>query len=712
MSDLFADLPWFLKEYVHSNRWSSFRSIQTETYELIRNGDSHILISAGTSSGKTEAALFPVISSLYTNPPAGIGALYIGPLKALIDDQFERADYLLGDSGIRVTGWHGDVSQSAKKKLFANPSGILQITPESLQNIISNHPDQLVPMFASLRFVIIDEVHAFMSSDRGLQLLCCLETIERITKCRPRRLGLSATVSDPAPFCKWLSASTGVPTEPVTDGSIGDRELEIRYNLFPTPQEEQGIPRKKAVTAYYRRLYSDIEGRNCIVFTNSRDSAEKTSHSLMKMAELDNRPGTVFIHHGSVSRELRAEAEKALKSDSGKKSVVATVTLELGIDVGNLDRIIQVGAPYTCSSMVQRMGRSGRRGGSQNMVIYCNDDLSRYWAETDGISMDTVRCIAMAELVLKDHWVETPSVPSHPYGLLFHQTLQYLKPRLGAKFAELAENVLSMYPFRNISRDDYKTLIRSMVSSTFLERMEDGTYLIGTKGERMAFHRDFCSVFTVGKEFEIKFEGKSIGSIQQIPSPGELIQLAGRVWEVTEVDMKDYHADVIESDGTVNTPWTSGIPGLDTRILKKMKEVLVTNDDYPYIDQSARDCLRQCRSAGYLQGVGSTFVDRSNGYRIYPWLGSRQFDTLRRILQQVDGIKGMRSRQPYYIDVATDLSESEIRSEVRNILRSRSGISLVVESDDLRIGKYDEYVPESLLIKQFVADEIDTDFDL
>ena len=110
MSDLFADLPWFLKEYVHSNRWSSFRSIQAETYELIRNGDSHILISAGTSSGKTEAALFPVISSLYTDPPAGIGALYIGPLKALIDDQFERADYLLRASGIRVTGWHGDVS--------------------------------------------------------------------------------------------------------------------------------------------------------------------------------------------------------------------------------------------------------------------------------------------------------------------------------------------------------------------------------------------------------------------------------------------------------------------------------------------------------------------------------------------------------------------------------------------------------------------------
>ena len=405
--------------------------------------------------------------------------MYVGPLKALIDDQFERADYLLRDSGIKVTGWHGDVGQSAKRKLFDNPSGILQITPESLQNIISNHHDQLVPMFASLRFVIIDEVHAFMSSDRGLQLLCCLEQIERITGCRPRRLGLSATVSDTKPFRDWLSAFTGVPTEAVSDDSIGDRELEIRYNIFPTPQEEQGVPRKKAVTAYYRRLYSDIEGRNCIVFTNSRDSAEKTSHSLMKMAELDNRPGTVFIHHGSVSRELRKEAEDALKSNSGKKSVVATVTLELGIDVGNLDRIVQIGAPYTCSSMVQRMGRSGRRGGSQNMVIYCNDDLSRYWAETDGISMDTVRCIAMAELVLKEHWVETPSVPSLPFGLLFHQTLQYLKPGLGAKFAELAENVLTLYPFRRIGRDDYKTLIRSMTSNGFLERMEDGTYLIG-----------------------------------------------------------------------------------------------------------------------------------------------------------------------------------------------------------------------------------------
>lgn len=712
MSDLFTDLPWFLQEYVHSSGWTEWRSIQKTAYDHFTGSGSHILICAGTSSGKTEAAMFPVISSLYGKPTRGFGALYIGPLKALIDDQFERMEPILRDSYIPITGWHGDISQNRKKKAVENPSGILQITPESLQNLITNRQEELGRLFGDLRFVIIDEVHAFMNSDRGLQLLCCLERLEKLTGCRPRRLGLSATISDKDSAGQWLSANTGVETVIVSDDSIGDRRIEIRYNLFPTEKEEEGEYRKKAVTKYYKQLYSDVRNRSCIVFTNSRDSAEKTSRSLGRMAELNGRPGEVFIHHGSVSAELRHNAEEALKNKDRKNTVVATVTLELGIDVGNLDRIVQIGAPYTCSSMVQRMGRSGRRGGLQNMIVYCNDDLSKYWTEIDGISMDLVRSIAMSELILKDRWVEPANVPKLPYSLLYHQTLQYLKPGIGAKYSELKRDVLSMYPFRNICEDDYKWLLRHMVSIKHLERMEDGTYLIGYDGERISFNREFCSVFTTGKEFEIKFQGKSIGSIQQIPSVGELIQLAGRVWEVTEVSMKDYHADVVESDGTVNTPWTSGIPGLDTRILQRMKEVLLSIDTYDYLDQEAQSCLRHSREVGKDMGVGRTFSDRSRGFRIYPWVGSRQFDTLKRILMQIDDISGIRCRQPYYIDIITDLSERELRREIERIRSRSDGTDLIGNDDDLRIGKYDEYIPDELLVKQFAADQLDLDFEL
>ncbi len=712
MSDLFSDLPWFVQEHIHSNGWTDFRSIQLETYERFVQGDEHILISAGTSSGKTEAAMFPVISSLYREPCEGIGALYIGPLKALIDDQFDRIAPVLKDSGIKVTGWHGDVGQHTRKKVLNDPSGILQITPESLQNIVTNRQEELGRMFGRLRFVVIDEVHAFMNSDRGLQLLCCLERLEELTGCRPRRLGLSATISEKEAACRWISADTGRETVVVSDDSIGDRTIEIRYNLFPTEMEEEGVLRKKAVTKYYRGLYADVAGRSCIVFTNSRDSAEKTAHSLGKMAELCGRPGNVYIHHGSVSHELRQNAENALKNRESRSTVVATVTLELGIDIGNLDRIVQIGPPYTCSSLVQRMGRSGRRGNAQNLILYCNDDLSKYWTAVDGLSMDLVRSIAMAELILKDRWVEPPCEPKLPYSLLYHQTLQYLKPGIGCRFDELCQEVLSMYPFRHIPKSDYKVLLRHMVATGHLERMEDGTLLIGPEGEKVAFNREFCSVFDTGKEFEVRFEGKAIGSIQIVPDVGDLIQLAGRVWEVAATDMKEYRADVVESDGTVNTPWSSGIPGLDTRILRKMKEVLITSDDYPYLDEDARACLRLCRNIGYDQGVGRTFVPRDKGFRIYPWLGSRQFDTLKRALIAVADVSGVHCRQPYYIDVATDLTESQLRSAVNDILETTDGRNLIHDTDDLQLGKYDRYVPERLLRKQFLTDELDLDFEI
>lgn len=712
MSELFSDLPWFLQEYIHDNRWRSFRDIQLETYDLFLNTRSHILISAGTSSGKTEAAMFPIIASLHKDEAKGFGALYIGPLKALIDDQFERLKPILRDSDIRVTEWHGDVSDHRKKQTLDNPSGILQITPESLQNIVTNKPERLPQLFSQLRFVVIDEVHAFMASDRGLQLLCCLERIERITGCRPRRLGLSATISDPAPVCKWISANTGVETEVVTDDACGNREVEIRYNLFPREIEDDPAPRKKAIAEYYRGLYDDIKGRSCIVFANSRDSAEKTAHSLMVMAERDGRPGEVFIHHGSISKELRSDAERALKNSDRKVAVVATITLELGIDIGNLDRIVQIGTPLTCSSMVQRMGRSGRRGGKQNMVIHCNEDYTKTLSGPGEICWDLIKCIAIVELTLNDRWIESCECPKMPFGLLFHQTIQYIKSGVGCRFKELKEEILSLYPFKNIGSEDYSTLLRSMLKNGFLQKMEDGTILLGPRGETLAFNREFCAVFSVGKEVEIVFNGKSIGSIQHNPSVGDLIQLAGRIWSVKEFYPKEGRAEVVESDGTVTTPWSSSIPNVDTRILRKMREVLFSSEDYLYLDENACSALHHFRELAMRSGMNRTFVPTSTGYRIYPWIGDRQFDSLRRVLSQLPGIDRIFCRQPYFIDIMTDVNEDKIRKMIADIQNDPESFVLYVEQKDLQIGKYDMYVPDELLLEQFAADEIDLDFEL
>ena len=713
MSEYFEKLPWFVKEYIHNCRWSGFREIQTKAFESFYSTDDHILISAGTSSGKTEAAMFPVIGSLYNNPPGSVGALYIGPLKALIDDQFERMGPVLGESELRITGWHGEIGQASKKRLMDDPSGILQITPESLQNILSYTPEEVERLFCDLRFIIIDEVHAFMDSDRGLQLLCCLQRLEVLAHCEPRRIGLSATISDREDAAEWLTADTGRHVSIIYDPSANKRSISIHYFTLPLPDEEtDSVDRKRAVTSYYLDLFRQTHGYNSIVFTNSRQDTEMAAKSLRIVAERKGFPDEVSIHHGSISKEYRKIAEARLKDPSIKSTTVATVTLELGIDVGDLDRIIQVDAPFTCSGLVQRMGRSGRRGNGQNLIIMCKDDAQDWWATLEGVSINLVKAVAMSELVLNEGWTEPPEDNTMPYGLLYHQTMEYLRAGVGCKFSTLVSDVLSMYPFRNITKDQYKLMIQNLVNLGHIEVMQDQTILIGQNAERVVFNREFCSVFSAKKEVMVKYEGKLVGSIQNLPQKDELIQLAGRVWKVLNVSKDKSYVEVEECDGEACNPWRSGTPPTHTRVMKKMLEVLSSDDDYPYLDPAAKERLNESRMAARAGGMTSLFTERLGGYRMYPWVGTKQFDTLRRVLQKVIGTDKIRAYQPYYIDIRTKLSEGQILSRIDKYLGEHDPIVLVEDSDLVRYGKYDRFVAESLLAREIASDRLDFDIEL
>ncbi len=713
MTDYFEKLPWFIKEYIHSCRWSGFREIQTQTFDAFYSTADHILISSGTSSGKTEAAMFPIIGHLYNNPTEGVGALYIGPLKALIDDQFQRMGPVLGESELRITGWHGDISQSSKDRLLAEPSGILQITPESLQNIISYKPEEVERLFCNLRFIIIDEVHAFMDSDRGLQLLCCLQRLEVLAHCDPRRIGLSATIADREDAAQWLKADTGRHVSIVYDDSINQREISIHYNSFPLPDEEtESVDRKRAVTSYYLQLFRETHGYNCIVFTNSRLDAERAAKSLRIVAEKKGFPEEVSIHHGSISKEYRKIAEEKLKNPSVKSTTVATVTLELGIDVGDLDRIIQVDAPFTCSGLVQRMGRSGRRGGKQTLILMCNEDAEEWWSTLDGVSMSLVKAVAMSELVLKEGWTEPAERNDLPFSLLYHQTMEYLRPGIGAKFSSLVSDVLSLHPFRNISKEQYKLMIKNLMNLDHIIAMEDNTLLIGPSAEKIVFNRDFCSVFSTKKEVVVRYDGRTVGSIQNLPAVEELIQLAGHVWKVIKVSADKSTVEVEEADGEACNPWKSGTPPTHTRIMKKMLEVLQSDDEYPYLDEAAKARLEESRSVARANGMTSMFSERKGGYRMYPWVGTKQFDTLRRILQKVIGTDKIRAYQPYFIDIRTNLSEDQILGRINSYIESHEPISLIYDEDLLRYGKYDKFIADSLLMREFAADRLDFDIEL
>lgn len=704
MTDHFGRMPAFLQERIHAEGWTSWRPVQQDAFDVLFDTDDHLLICAGTSSGKTEAAMLPVISSLCTDPVEGVGAIYIGPTKALIDDQFARLDRMLRDSRLTVTGWHGDIPKGSKDRMREHPEGILQITPESLQGVICDGPELIRRMFPSLRFVIIDEVHAFMASDRGLQLLCELDRIEAIAGCSPRRIGLSATLSDIRGAEDWLRAGTGRGIQTVSSESDTVGRIGVKYYRIPADDEN----RRRCVQDYYRDMYRLTDQYSCIVFTNSRGSAERTARSLAKVSKAEGSQNPVRIHHGSLSGTLRKEAEEDLKGDR-HPTVVATSTLELGMDVGGLDRVLQIGAPYTCSSMLQRMGRTGRRGGKREMVIMVMDDMKKWSPSPPGMSIDLVRAIAVTELGLKERWTEGIRPNPLPFGLLYHQMIAYLKGSdHDVRWPELRDAMLRMWAFRNISKEEARELAMHMLSEGHLQRLEDGTIIIGLKAEPIANGKGFASVFETPIETEVRFKGAVVGTVQGNPKEGRLISLAGKVWAV--IRSGDGWADVVEAgEGSAESKWESTPPEVDDRVMRRMREILLSDEGFRWLDSAASAELEATRSE-FREKRYDGAMETTVGYTVFPWMGTRNFEGLRRALMEVPGVEVLAYASPLWIMLRTDRTWGMVEQFLRNKVPSTDAEDFVLLEDVEDMGKYERFVPEGLRAREYASHRLSFDF--
>jgi len=364
IENTFDRLAPFIQEYIIKEHWSELRDIQVAACEILET-DSNLLLSAGTASGKTEAAFLPILTELYENPSSSVGILYISPLKALINDQFERLDGLLEYSHIPVCKWHGDVSRSKKQKLLEHPSGVLQTTPESLESLIMKRRSDVRRLFSDLRYIVIDEVHYFMENPRGIQLLSVLERIQRNINLIPRRVGLSATLGNREIAEKWLSSGTNKKCiTPLV--SEPKRTLSLYCAFFPLHTNGNEVVGEEE---YYNFMYQMTDKKKCIVFSNTRVGVEVDIANLKLINEMNRGKNKYYVHHGNVSSFLREDAEKNMKELGDSVTIGATVTLELGIDIGSLERVIQTSSPHTVSSFVQRLGRCGRKTGKPEMCF-------------------------------------------------------------------------------------------------------------------------------------------------------------------------------------------------------------------------------------------------------------------------------------------------------------------------------------------------------
>lgn len=759
----------FIQDYIYQNGWESLRAVQAAAADVIFNTDQNLLLTASTASGKTEAAFFPILTLFTEDMPSSVGAIYIGPLKALINDQFARLYDLCKEADIPVWHWHGDVSQSHKNKMMKHPSGILQITPESLEAMLLHRHSAIARLFGDLRFIVIDEVHSLMRGDRGGQTLCLIERLCRLANVNPRRIGLSATLGDPRDAGAFLSAGTGrqtivpklpqggmkwrlsmehfytfpptnpgaptrihgqVPPEtvPASDTQTAENNLygeDTQTAKISHAPSSRDISREEADDALSPRtdiapkeadpgigyIFEHTRGKKCLIFVNSREECEAVTTTLRQYCEAKNEPDRFLIHHGNLSQSYRETAEAVMKDEEQFQTTVTTATLELGIDIGRLERAFQIDAPFTVSSFLQRMGRTGRRDLPPEMWFVMREEPPEARALLPvTIPWKLIQGIALVQLYLEERWVEPPKLDALPYSLLYHQTMSTLASGGEMTPAQLAARILTLRYFRNVSQEDFRILLRHLLKTDHIQQTEGGGLIVGLAGERIVNNFKFYAVFQENEEYTVRAGSEELGTIVKPPPAGEKIAIAGHVWLVNEVDHKRHLVYCELVKGKVPAYFGEVAGDINTKILERMQKVLCEEKSYPYLMKNAVTRLATARtSARNSDLVHKPLVCLGgNMYCLFPWLGTYAFLALERFLKihcgKRLGLKGLDPSRPYFIQFVMTVSEREFWKILReDLAQPIDPMSLVYPREVPIFDKYDEYLPEELVKKGFAC---------
>jgi len=729
---IFAQFPPFIQEYIYSHGWTELRKIQLEAARVILEDDRHLLLCSSTASGKTEAAFFPILADLLRSPSVtpSVQVLYVAPLKSLINDQFYRMEEVLEQSCVPVTHWHGDVGQSHKEKLLKHPEGILQITPESLESMLMNRSNDIPRLFGDLRYVVIDEIHALIGTDRGNQVMCQLSRMAHILGFHPRRVGLSATVGDVSLTAEWLGAGTGrevaapIPERTSLRWMIGMEHFYIQNpDEIQTPKhgaEAEVTDRggRARLDAGYEFLYDGVYGKKALIFSNSREETEYVTATLRQIARARGDDDVFLIHHGNLSAALREDAELRMKDETVQQAVTcATVTMELGIDIGRLERVAQVGAPTTVSSFLQRLGRSGRRGAPPEMLMVYREETPLPNAPLPSlIPFELLRGIAIIDLYGKERFIEPPKRRKMPLSLAFQQTLSVLASVGELTPKALAARVLSLPPLSVIPKETYRELLVAMINDEYLELTETRGLIVGLAGERLTNSYKFYAVFQDSEDFTVRSGSEEIGTITTPPPVGDRFALAGRVWEVEELDVARRLVYVHPVLGKMEVSWPGDYGEIHTKILERMKKVLIEDTDYPYLKQNAKKRLEVARNIARNTGMLEHSLVHLGGYSyaLFPWLGTRSFRTLRKFIQQNSKefkVGGLEFEGCCYM---TFKMESDPHAFIESLakkadLHGIDCLSLVASSEIPVFEKYDNYIPSDLLRQAYAVDKLRSD---
>jgi ATP-dependent Lhr-like helicase len=608
-----------IRRYIREKKWDHLRPIQAAAIQKVMHSDDHLILAARTASGKTEAAFLPVLSRVDFNEP-GVQVLYISPLIALINDQFLRVEELCANLDIPVTKWHGEANRTLKEKLIQNPRGVVLITPESIEAMLMNRSYIAKQLFSNLKFIIIDEIHAFLGIDRGRQLQSLLYRLQQLNKTQARIIGLSATVGDFLP-AKLLMGSIAHTTV-LRDNTAKPIEVEFKY------YEGNGLS-----VDLLKDLYLNVCNNKVLIFPNSRGLAEEVAVKLAKISERVNGHPYYFSHHSSVDKELREYIEQFAKTNKRFPFAIAcTSTLELGIDIGSVDKVVQINATYSIASLIQRIGRSGRRDNeTSKLLLYATNVWSL---------LQSIACMTLFE---EEGFVEPAQFVDQPYDILLHQAMALVKQHSECTPDELVELLSQNISFNHIQTAEIKEIIQYLVETDLFEHI-GGKIIIGVEGEKISNTKDFYTVFQTDPVYKVKCGDKPVGEIPLMSFQAKVdqkIYLAAKIWNVVDVDIRARKITVVPAKEGDRPLFNGPGPDVHPRVREQMLKLLISDEPIPRITADAAEAIRKLRDDFKIFTINDPLTERPLEVKHkemiwYTFQGSKINRTIKFLLKYAD----------------------------------------------------------------------------
>jgi ATP-dependent Lhr-like helicase len=670
-----------IRKYIRNKRWESLRPIQAAAISKIIATDNNYILASRTASGKTEAAFLPILSKADFNQ-IGVQVLYISPLIALINDQFFRIEDLCKDLEIKVTKWHGEAKKSLKTNLIKSPNGIVLITPESLEAMFVNSPYNVSTLFGNLKYIVIDEIHSFLGVDRGLQLMSLLSRIQEVNKTKITTIGLSATIGDD----NYIEAKrlTGdiLETKVLLDRT--KKETEVKFKYFKNSTTELSLD-------LIKDLYKETCSNKVLIFPNSRGRTEEVAVKLRKISDKVNGHKYYYSHHSSVDKEIRESIEYFAKSNERFNFCIScTSTLELGIDIGTVDKIVQIDSTHSVSSLVQRIGRSGRREGERSIVnIYATDKWSL---------LQSLACW----LLYKTGFLEPIKTAEKPYDILLHQILSIVKQLSGCSKKNLIERLKNNSAFKLIEEHEIIIIINEAIIADYLEIIQREV-ILGIEGENIVNSREFYSVFKTDASFKVIFGGKKVGDIPFSPQVkiDANILLAANIWKIKDIDIKGGKIFVIRANDGKKPMFFGGGGNIHPKVREEMLRILKSKESYPELNESSKSILEELRYDFKGFQVNSfnndrPVINKENKLVIYTFTGTKINKSLH-FLISLTGYEISLHDHDSSVELYISISEfNKLVAEVNNVYCAINGhLKLALEENESLLGfsKWGTYLP-------------------